>query len=145
MTLTLNGQTPISQCNYFVHMDPTIFPNPEEFDPDRWLRAEEQGLRIDRYFVSFGKGSRMCVGIKFVFLKFLCHVSNMGGASLTVVNASLAYAELYLTLATILTRFELENFETTVEDVKIHRDYFVGVPKLNSMGVRAKVVARVNT
>lgn len=47
-------------------MDSTIFPNPETYDPDRWLRAAEEGFRLDRYFVSFSKGSRMCVGIKYV-------------------------------------------------------------------------------
>ena len=57
-------QTPVSQCNYFVHNDEAIFPNPEEYDPDRWIRAAQEGFRLDRYFVSFGKGSRMCVGIK---------------------------------------------------------------------------------
>jgi cytochrome P450 len=57
-------QTPVSETNYFVHMDSNIFPDPESFDPDRWLRAAEQRFRLDRYLVSFSKGSRMCVGIK---------------------------------------------------------------------------------
>jgi cytochrome P450 len=57
-------QTPVSESNYFVHMDPDIFPDPESFDPDRWLRAAKDGFRLDRYLVSFSKGSRMCVGIK---------------------------------------------------------------------------------
>ncbi|OKL59413.1 hypothetical protein UA08_05083 [Talaromyces atroroseus] len=52
--------TPVSQCNYFVHMDPTIFPDPWEFKPDRWIEAKENNLRLDRYLVSFGKGSRQC-------------------------------------------------------------------------------------
>lgn len=47
-------------------MDSTIFPNPESYDPDRWIRAAQEGLRLDRYLVSFSKGSRMCVGIKYV-------------------------------------------------------------------------------
>lgn len=52
---------------------------------------------------------------------------------------SLAIAELYITLATITRRFEMENYETTVDDIKIVRDFFVGVPKLDSLGVRAVV------
>ena len=59
------------------------------------------------------------------------------------VMRSLAYAELYLTLATILSRFELENYETTTDDVAIHRDFFVGVPKEGSKGVRAIVTGKV--
>ncbi|KAL6240925.1 hypothetical protein RBB50_012184 [Rhinocladiella similis] len=109
--------TPVSQSNYFVHMDSTIFPNPETYDPDRWLRAAEEGFRLDRYFVSFSKGSRMCVGI------------------------NLAYAELYLTLAHVVSRFEIDNIDTTAErDIQISRDLFVGVPRADSKGVRAKVV-----
>jgi cytochrome P450 len=64
LTHSLHLQTPVSESNYFVHMDSNVFPDPESFDPDRWLRAAEQGFRLDRYLVSFSKGSRMCVGIK---------------------------------------------------------------------------------
>jgi hypothetical protein len=56
---------------------------------------------------------------------------------------SLAYAELYLTLAIIFSRFELENYETTTDDVTVHRDFFVGVPKDGSKGVRATVTGKV--
>lgn len=111
--------TPVSQSNYFVHMDPNIYPNPEEFLPERWIEAKEKGIHLDRYMVSFSKGSRQCVGI------------------------NLAYAELYLTLSAIVRRFEFENFETTVDDVRIAYDYFVGVPKLDSKGIRAVVTAEL--
>lgn len=47
-------------------MDPTIFPEPEEFIPERWLKAQESGHRLDRYLVAFTKGSRSCLGIKYV-------------------------------------------------------------------------------
>lgn len=52
-------------------------------------------------------------------------------------------AELYIALATVTRRFETELFETTVDDVRIVRDFFVGVPRLDSKGVRA-VVADVD-
>ena len=68
--------TPVSESNYFVHMDDKIFPNPEAFDPDRWIRAAEEGFRLDRYFVSFSKGSRMCVGMKYVVLFFCPSISS---------------------------------------------------------------------
>lgn len=57
-------QTPVSQSNYFVHMDPTLFPEPEKFDPERWIRAVEKGEYLSRYIVSFTKGSRQCLGMK---------------------------------------------------------------------------------
>ncbi|KAK5954220.1 hypothetical protein OHC33_004793 [Knufia fluminis] len=109
--------TPVSQMNYVVNNDPKIFPNPFEYHPERWIEAEEKGIRLDRYMVSFGKGSRSCVGI------------------------NLAWAELYLALAYVATRFDMEVYDTTAErDVLIARDYFVGVPKEESQGIRVKIV-----
>lgn len=45
-------------------MDPNIFPNPHDFDPERWIRAAEKGERLDRYLVNFSKGSRICLGMQ---------------------------------------------------------------------------------
>jgi hypothetical protein len=53
---------------------------------------------------------------------------------------SLAYAEIYLTIAFVLRRFELQLFEIGREDVDIARDCFVAKPKLGSKGVRVRVV-----
>src|SRR3954447_9716221 len=78
-------KTPVSESNYFVHMDSTIFPNPESYDPDRWIRAAQEGVRLDRYFVSFSKGSRMCVGIKYVvefLLPFPSHSKHQSSVAL---------------------------------------------------------------
>lgn len=44
----------------------------------------------------------------------------------------------------IMSRFEMENYETSYEaDIRIDRDFFVGMPSLESKGVRAKIVAQV--
>lgn len=52
---------------------------------------------------------------------------------------SLAHAELFLTLAIVLTRFDMETYDTTAEDVRVARDYFVGVPEPGSQGVKVIV------
>ena len=57
-------QSPVSMSHYFVLMDPEIFPDPESFKPERWIRASEQGQNLTRFLVSFSKGSRNCLGIK---------------------------------------------------------------------------------
>ena len=44
--------------------DPTIFADPHTFDPERWLQDEPESERLDRFMVAFGKGSRMCIGMK---------------------------------------------------------------------------------
>jgi hypothetical protein len=45
-------------------MDPTIFPEPNKFDPERWIRGGEE---LERYCVPFGKGSRRCIGMRYVY------------------------------------------------------------------------------
>lgn len=48
---------------YYMHMDPIVFPEPDTFNPDRWLGAEPDGL-MHKYLLPFGKGSRACAGQK---------------------------------------------------------------------------------
>ena len=85
--------------NTFVHLDPQIFPNPESFDPKRWLK--EDSSTLDHYIVAFSKGQRSCTGIKCVFLAHL---------ELCSANAtcSLAWCELYLIFASLFRRLGLE-------------------------------------
>lgn len=61
--LTL-AQTPVSQSTYFVHTDPSIFPDPHYFDPERWIKAAQQGVALNKFLVTFTKGSRQCIGIR---------------------------------------------------------------------------------
>jgi len=54
---------------------------------------------------------------------------------------SLAYAELYLTLAATFRYFDLELYETDETDVKLAHDFFLPFPKLDSNGIRVIVKA----
>ena len=101
-----------------IHVNPKIFPSPHEFRPERWLNNP----KLDRYLVSFSKGSRQCLGI------------------------DLAYAELYICIASIFWVFDglggvgtlrrMELFGTTEEDVKMHYDMVIPFPAASSKGVR---------
>jgi cytochrome P450 len=43
--------------------DPSVFPDPESFIPERWLEASEDELRkMDQAFFAFGAESRTCIG-----------------------------------------------------------------------------------
>lgn len=44
--------------------NPTIYPDPSVFNPNRWLAAPEKVAYLDKFFVPFGRGARMCVGMK---------------------------------------------------------------------------------
>ncbi|KAL9130772.1 MAG: hypothetical protein Q9217_001120 [Psora testacea] len=58
--------TPVGMNTHFMHLNPELFPNPNKFDPERWLRAEAAGetKKLEKYFNPFGKGSRNCIGLK---------------------------------------------------------------------------------
>jgi len=45
-------QYPVSQLTYFVHTDPTLFPEPYRFNPDRWVEAAQQGIPLNKYLVN---------------------------------------------------------------------------------------------
>ena len=56
---------------------------------------------------------------------------------------SLAYAEIYLGVAAMLRRFDLELVDTVRQrDVDTVRDHFVGMPSPQSKGVRVKILRR---
>lgn len=55
-------------------------------------------------------------------------------------HISLAYAEMFLTIATLLRTFKLELFDTYRErDIDLVRDHFTGFPAPGSPGVRVLV------
>ena len=55
--------TPVGMSSVYMHMNKEIFPDPEKFDPERWLEKSKRN-RLDKYLVPFSKGSRQCLGIK---------------------------------------------------------------------------------
>ncbi|MGW8782596.1 cytochrome P450 [Streptomyces sp. NPDC055796] len=48
---------------YLLHHDPTVFPNPDRFDPDRWTSPADPAAR--RAYLPFGAGKRKCIGDSF--------------------------------------------------------------------------------
>ncbi|KAG9941926.1 alcohol oxidase, partial [Aureobasidium melanogenum] len=107
--------TPISMTTHFMHLDPTLFPEPYKFDPERWLGPSIGLDRLEQYVVPFSKGSRACIGLH------------------------LASAELYLGVAKVFRKFDLELYETTYRDVEITWDGFAGGFRPDSEGIRVKV------
>ena len=57
-SFTIPAETRVSMTPLLVHMDPVVFPSPRSFVPERWI--ENPGL--ERYLLSFSKGSRTCIG-----------------------------------------------------------------------------------
>ncbi|KAH7032190.1 cytochrome protein [Macrophomina phaseolina] len=110
--------TPFGMTSYLQHRHPAIFPNPDSFEPERWLdspKAGTTGRPLSKYLVPFSKGPRMCLGMNF------------------------AQAELFIALATVFRRVEFCLFDTDRDAVDMAADYFVPMPKAGTKGVRVTV------
>ena len=92
------------QC-YTTHRDPTIFPNPELFDPSRWIPKEKITEAMNEAFMPFSKGTRACLGI------------------------NLAYMELKVTVATLIKSFTVRVGDDMKGDDMDMRDHFLIFPK----------------
>ncbi|RPA85153.1 cytochrome P450 [Ascobolus immersus RN42] len=91
---TLAGQpippgTAVDISCYAIHHNEELFPDSFTFNPERWMQGEKS-KRLEKYIVSFGGGSRACLGMQ------------------------LAWGELYLAVAGVVRRFEV----TTTREVQ---------------------------
>ena len=58
----------LMMSQWLVHRDARFFPDPEAFDPDRWL--PERAKLLPRYaYFPFGGGPRVCIGNHFATLE----------------------------------------------------------------------------
>ena len=56
------------------------------------------------------------------------------------VTHSMAYMEVTVGLATFIRRFQSELYETDISDVKLKHDFLIPSPKLDTKGVRVKII-----
>ena len=62
---TIPPRTPVSMTIVDHNHNEDVFPDSHSFLPERWLENKTRsGADLDRYFFSFGKGSRSCLGVK---------------------------------------------------------------------------------
>jgi hypothetical protein len=60
-TITLPAGTAVFISALALHYDPTYFPEPEKFDPDRFTEQNKRS-RPNYAYIPFGEGPRMCLG-----------------------------------------------------------------------------------
>ncbi|KAL2819577.1 cytochrome P450 [Aspergillus cavernicola] len=105
------GGTIVAHASHFVHRNPDIFANPDEFIPDRWLG--EQGRTLDKWLLSFSRGPRSCLG------------------------QHLAWAELYLCFGHVFRKFDIEIDASSPKKLE-WRDCFL--PEYIGPHLRAKMM-----
>jgi cytochrome P450 len=59
---TIPKNTPIAMSIPGIHLDGTIFRDPYNFDPARFLG--EEGKLANKYYMPFHRGYRSCLGMK---------------------------------------------------------------------------------
>ncbi|KAF2827408.1 cytochrome P450 monooxygenase-like protein [Ophiobolus disseminans] len=107
--------TPIGMTSMINHWNTKLFPEPDEFLPERWLTEEGRpNVQLQKKLIAFGKGSRGCIG------------------------ENLAYCELYIMCA--LMAFEIipraRLVDTTLEDVAYDHDLIVVQSKRGALSVK---------
>lgn len=65
---TLPAHTNLFVCPYTIHQRPETWPEPERFDPDRFL-PQREALRPKSAWLPFGVGPRVCIGGAFALLE----------------------------------------------------------------------------
>ncbi|XP_078586333.1 cytochrome P450 2U1-like [Branchiostoma floridae x Branchiostoma japonicum] len=62
---------------YSLHVDPTYWPDPERFDPERFLDAEGNIINKPESFMPFAGGRRVCLGEKLARMELFLFFSTL--------------------------------------------------------------------
>ncbi|KAK9745093.1 Cytochrome P450 [Popillia japonica] len=65
---TMKVGTPVVIPAYTLHHDERFFPNPEKFDPDRFLGSNKESI-VKYSYIPFGEGPRICIGMRFALFQ----------------------------------------------------------------------------
>lgn len=70
------GNTTVCMTIYGAHRDPSVFPDPEVFQPHRWLKPEDR-RRMEPYFIPFSAGARGCIGRNISYLEQIIMLASL--------------------------------------------------------------------
>lgn len=57
--------TPVGMSPILMHVDERLYPDPESFQPERWLGLDVS-QKTDKTFAPFVRGTRNCAGMQYV-------------------------------------------------------------------------------
>ncbi|MEU9187995.1 cytochrome P450 [Streptomyces sp. NPDC048484] len=76
--VALPAGTELFVSPHALHRDPALFPDPDRFDPDRWLPERCAHLPRGAY-LTFGAGNRMCIGESFAWTEMAIVTATITG------------------------------------------------------------------
>ena len=103
---------------YSMHHNEHVFPDSFSYRPERWLgnpKGPSGEKNLYRYMTAFGKGTRICVGMY------------------------LAYAEIFIAIATLFRSFEFTLSKTDKSAVECFRAGLGPRTRPGTLGVRVIV------
>ncbi|KLJ11397.1 hypothetical protein EMPG_09702 [Blastomyces silverae] len=92
--------TLVSMSSWVMHRNEELFPEPDKFDPSRWLGTRASSRKLEQYLVTFSKGSGQCMGLP------------------------LAYCEMYIALARLFRHFNDLTMELKGQEDLAYDDFF---------------------
>ena len=93
--------TKVGVAAFQLHLDDNVFPQPEEYRPERWLDATAE---MNRDFLPFGKGARSCIA------------RNLATTELLIATEKLARLDVLAGART--TAGSIEKFEWVLSRIK---------------------------
>ncbi|PGH29639.1 hypothetical protein GX50_07597 [[Emmonsia] crescens] len=93
--------TIVSMSSWMMHRNEELFPEPDKFDPSRWLDTKASNKILGQYLVTFSKGSRQCIGMP------------------------LAYCEMYIALGRLFRHFDDLTIEKKSLEDLAYDDFFI--------------------
>ncbi|KAI1259383.1 cytochrome P450 [Xylariaceae sp. FL1019] len=112
--------TPVSMTLVLMHTDSKMYEEPFLFRPERWMDSEAKS-RTDSVYAPFSRGTRDCLG------------------------RHLAWAELYLVLATLVNRYDFQYHGATADDFLPDSDAFAIGTKSNGDQGRTQLSLNPNS
>lgn len=110
--------TAVEVSIYSTHLHPSIFPSPHVFRPERWLPSHSTTAQLnemEHWMIPFGGGAKICLGM---------HMANL---------------QLYLTVANVVRRFEVELNEELMREGVRWADKLTAAPRCD---LRVKFLER---
>ena len=137
--LIVPANTPIGMSNAQLHHDESIFPDSKEYKPERWLDADGKlNLKMDKYLMSFTRGSRQCLGMPLSYAEMYLGFSkiwNVYGSKGGVTETGEKYDG--VRLDGDIGVWEL--YKTGRKDVDLYADSFLPLVKPGGVGIRVKI------
>ncbi|KJZ71985.1 hypothetical protein HIM_08665 [Hirsutella minnesotensis 3608] len=92
--------TPVGMTTMFMHTDEKIYPEAQQFDPERWIDPQAQ-KKAEKVYAPFSRGGRICLGMY------------------------LAWADMYFLVSTLVQRFDFDFSNTKADHFEFVSDQFI--------------------